>query len=237
MGLKSPSTSPWVSIIVPTLNEAANVRPLIEEFWTQLSDTDFEVVFTDDSTDATTDIIREFAAADGRIKLFRRDRRTGLASAVAEALGQAGGEFVVVMDGDLQHPPKFILEMLGQAEGGRGDLIVASRYARGGGDTGLSGPFRRIGSKIGRLAAYALLPEARRTTDPLSGFFLFKRKITDGVELRPLGFKILLEIVVRCRPRRVLDAPFHFQPRTRDESKASAAEVRNYVRHLLRLRR
>ena len=235
--MKGPSESPRVSVIVPTLNEAANVRPLVGELRAQLSDSDFEVVFADDSTDATTNIIRELAATDRRIKLYRRDHRTGLASAVTEALGQASGKFVVVMDGDLQHPPKFIPRMLDQVDGGQGEMVVASRYARGGGDAGLSGPFRRMGSKIGRLAAYALLPEARRTTDPLSGFFLFKREITEGVELRPLGFKILLEILVRCRPRRVLDAPFDFQRRTRDESKASTAEVMNYLKHLLRLRR
>ncbi|MDP6182506.1 MAG: polyprenol monophosphomannose synthase [Gammaproteobacteria bacterium] len=231
-----PAT-PRISLIVPTFNEATNVESLIKQIDANLTDTGFELVFADDSTDATPEIIRKLAATDERIKLCHRDRSAGLASAVVEALPEAFGEFVAVMDADLQHPPAVVPQMIEHAKRHQGDIIVASRYAVGGRDSGLSGPARRIGSKIGRLAAYTLLPESRRTTDPLSGFFLFRRAIVEGIELRPLGFKILLEILVRCRPRRVLDVPFHFQQRTQEQSKASAVQVLNYARHLLRLRR
>lgn len=232
-----PTALPRISLIIPTFNEAANIEPLIQQIEASLIDTAFEVVFADDSTDATTDIIGDLASIDDHIKLRHRHRRSGLASAVVEALHEASAEFVAVLDADLQHPPALIPKMLGHAERQRSDVIVASRYAIGGGDSGLSSPARRTGSRIGRLAAYGLLPESRRTTDPLSGFFLFRRSIIDGVELRPLGFKILLEILVRCRPRRVLDVPFHFQQRAQEQSKASAVQVLNYARHLLRLRR
>ena len=223
-------------MVVPTLNEAANIEALIQQIDASLTNIAFEVVVADDSTDSTTDIIRTIAAIDKRIRLRHRDRPAGLASAVAEALPEVSAEFVAVMDGDLQHPPALIPQMLDYAERHQGDLIVASRYALGGGDSGLSGPARRRGSKIGRLAAYALLPESRCTTDPLSGFFVLRRAVVNGVDLRPLGFKILLEILVRCRPLRVFDVPFHFQQRTQEQSKASAVQVLNYARHLLRLR-
>jgi dolichol-phosphate mannosyltransferase len=231
------STTPRISIIVPTFNEADNIDPLTQQIEASLAGTTFEVVFADDSTDSTTDIIRKLEATDERFKLRHRDRPAGLASAVVEVLPEASAEFIAVMDGDLQHPPAIVPQMLKQAERRHGDVIVASRYALGGRDSGLSGPARRTGSKFGRFAAYAILPESRRTTDPLSGFFLFKRDIVQGVELRPLGFKILLEILVRCRPRRVFDVPYHFQQRAQQESKASAVQVLNDARHLLRLRR
>jgi hypothetical protein len=116
------------------------------------------------------------------------------------------------------------------------DMVVASRYMPGGWDSGLSGPHRRLASKATRLAAYLILPRSRLTTDPLSGFFVFRRAVVEAVALRPIGYKILLEILVRGRLQKVVDVPFGFKPRQAEQSKAGLREAFNYLRQLWRLR-
>ena len=116
------------------------------------------------------------------------------------------------------------------------DIATANRYAPGGKETGLSGPLRRLVSWSSSLAAQTLLPAARQTSDPLSGFFAIRRSIVDGVSLQPLGFKILLELLVRTDVHSVVDIPYTFDQRSRSDSKASILEGIRFLRHLIRLR-
>lgn len=224
-----------LSVIVPTFNEAANIEPLIAAIDAALTGVDYEVLFADDSTDATADIIRRLSATNSRIRLCRRDSGRGLATAVVEALPAAGAETIVVMDGDLQHPPAMIPQLLAGAAAGV-DIVVASRYIPGGRDSGLSGPHRRIVSRATRLAAYLILPRSKVTTDPSSGFFLFRRPIVKDAALRPVGYKILLEILIRGRVEKVVDIPFCFERRHAEQSKAGIREAWNYLRQLWYLR-
>jgi dolichol-phosphate mannosyltransferase len=224
-----------ISIIVPTFNEAANVAPLVAAVGAALDGSDYEIVFADDSTDSTPDIIRKVGETDPRVRMHHRTRGRGLATAVVEALPVARAEIIVVIDGDLQHPPDMIPALLAAASEGV-DMVVASRYMPGGWDSGLSGPHRRLASKATRLAAYLILPRSRLTTDPLSGFFVFRRAVVEAAALRPIGYKILLEILVRGRVGKVVDVPFGFEPRQAEQSKAGLREAFNYLRQLWRLR-
>ncbi len=224
-----------ISVIVPTFNEAANIAPLVAAIDAALEGSDYEIVFADDSTDGTPEIIRKAGEADPRVRMHHRAQGRGLATAVVEALPVARAETIVVMDGDLQHPPDMIPALLAAAGEGV-DMVVASRYMPGGWDSGLSGPHRRLASKATRLAAYLILPRSRLTTDPLSGFFVFRRAVVEAVALRPIGYKILLEILVRGRLRKVVDVPFGFEPRQAEQSKAGIREAWNYLRQLWRLR-
>lgn len=236
MVVLAPSANPRITVIIPTFNEIGNIAPLTQAIKAALNDITFEILFADDSTDTTTDIIRQLASNDKRIKFRHRCHAKGLASAVVEALPEASADFIAVMDGDFQHPPAILPKLLERAERQHGDIVIASRYITGGDAYGLSSPARHIGSQIGRFLAYVMAPRSRVTTDPLSGFFIVKRTILDGIEWQPIGFKVLLEIIVRSRPSRVLDIPFHFQQRAEAKSKASIRQLIDYARHLVRLR-
>ncbi|MCY3895717.1 MAG: glycosyltransferase [Chloroflexi bacterium] len=226
---------PSIAVIVPTYNERGNPGPLVEQVTAALGDASFRIVFADDSTDDTTREIEDLACANAAVSLNHSSSRRGLARAVVAALVGVTEEVVVVMDGDLQHPPGVVPQLVAALNGGA-DIAVASRYATGGRELGLSGPWRRLVSRETSRFARVTLRAARRTSDPLSGFFAFRREIIAGKTLQPVGFKILLEVLVRSDARRVVDLPFTFDRRTRAASKASALEGVRFLRHLLRLR-
>ena len=138
------------------------------------------------------------------------------------------------MDGDLQHPPGVVPRLLHAVEAGA-DLAVASRYAPGGASDGLEGPARRLVSRGASVAALGLFPESRRTTDPLSGFFCVRRDAIAGLEFRPVGYKILLELLVLCPELRVADVPFIFGRRAEGTSKAGMRLGALYAQHLASL--
>lgn len=226
---------PSIAVIVPTYNERGNPGPLVEQVTAALGDASFRIVFADDSTDDTTREIEDLACANAAVSLNHSSSRRGLARAVVAALVGVTEDVVVVMDGDLQHPPGVVPQLVAALNGGA-DIAVASRYATGGRELGLSGPWRRLVSRETSRFARVALRAARRTSDPLSGFFAFRREIIAGKTLQPVGFKILLEVLVRSDARRVVDLPFTFDRRTRAASKASALEGVRFLRHLLRLR-
>lgn len=230
-----PDNTPTIAIIVPTFNERGNPGPLVEQVSAALDGARFRIVFADDSTDETTREIENLARANSAVGLNHSPVRRGLARAVVESLAGVTEDIVVVMDGDLQHPPGVVPQLVAALNAGA-DIAVASRYAPGGRELGLSGPWRRLVSQESSRVTRALLPPARQTSDPLSGFFAFGRAVLAGAVLRPVGFKILLEILVRGHARRVVDVPYTFDRRTRAASKASPLEGLHFVRHLLRLR-
>lgn len=223
-----------LSVVVPTRNEAGNVPLLLQRLRTSLAEISFEVVFVDDSDDETPHLLRATAAKDGRVRFVHRrpgHRDGGLSTAVVLGLSLAHGRLVCVMDGDLQHPPEAIPELL-NAERAGADVVVASRYMTGGSRQGLGGGIRRLVSRGATMVARTLFAEARSSTDPLAGFFLCRADLLTGLEFRPVGFKILLELLVCSETAKVVDVPLQFQARGAGESKASAAQGWLYVRHL-----
>lgn len=224
-----------LSVVVPTRNEAGNVGPLVDRLLGVLDGVDAELCFVDDSDDDTPALLeRLMAERAGRVRcMFRTgpDRAGGLSTAVVAGLRMAAGRYVCVMDADLQHPPETIRDMLAEAQRGA-DLVVASRYVAGGSVGGLDGWTRRAVSRGATRLARLLFSEARQTADPLSGFFLCRRALLDGIEFRPVGFKILLELLVCVPGIEVRDVPLRFQRREAGDSKASMKQGLLYLRHL-----
>lgn len=223
-----------LTVVVPTFNEATNVVALLRRVDGALAGrVDYEVVVVDDnSPDGTADVVRSLQGAYPVRVIVRKNER-GLASAVIEGFRQAQGEVVGVIDADLQHPPEKLPELLQKVREGA-DVVVASRYESGGAIEGWT-LGRKIVSRGARLLAYLVTPSSRCSRDPMSGFFLLRRSAIEGVDLRPIGYKILLEILVRGNVRSVASVPFSFADREAGQSKYGVSEQVNYLRHLARL--
>ncbi|NUK03666.1 glycosyltransferase family 2 protein [Streptomyces lunaelactis] len=229
-----------VTVIIPTFNESGNVRELLHRLTESVpSRLPCEVVFVDDSTDDTPEVIRS-AAQDCPFPVTVLHRETptgGLGGAVVEGIKSAGSDWIVVMDADLQHPPALVPELVASGERLGADLVVASRYIRGGSREGLAGGYRIAVSRGATWLTKALFPRRLRgISDPMSGFFAIRRSVVTADVLKPLGYKILLELAVRCRPERVAEVPFVFQERFAGESKSTAKEGMRFLGHLVALR-
>lgn len=224
---------PALSVVVPTYNESGNVGPLVQRVSKALSGVDFELIVVDDSTDGTDQIVAGLARETASLRLIHRSGRRGLASAVTDGVALADGEVVCVLDADLQHPPETVPALLDAIERTSADLAIGSRYIPGGGyEFSLS---RRAISYGATALARLLLARARSVSDPLSGFFAFRKSAVQGVRLAPVGYKILLEVLVRGHITRVVEVPYHFAARRADQSKLTARENLQFVRHLLQL--
>lgn len=233
---------PRVTVVVPTFNEQDNVEPLVEGLRIALAGWDADVLFVDDSTDDTPERVLAVAAtSELPVSLVHRsghDRVGGLSGAVVVGLGRARGDYVVVMDGDLQHPPATVPALLSEALSSGADLVVASRYCGGGGGAaGLSGVHRRLVSSTSTLLTRTLFPRRVGThcTDPMTGFFCVARSAIDLGRLDPRGFKILLELLA-THDLAVREVPFLFGERHTGTSKADLRQGLAFVRQLVELR-
>jgi dolichol-phosphate mannosyltransferase len=231
-----------VSVVVPTRNEAGNVEALLERLGPALAGRDSEVIFVDDSDDETPDLVRRRAADRPHgltVRLVHRApgrRAGGLGTAVVAGIRAAEGDWVVVMDGDLQHPPEVVPQLIAAGERCDAGLVLASRHVDGGASEGLAGPARILVSGGATLLAKALFPvRLRGVSDPMSGFFAVRRSAVDPGTLQPDGFKILLEILVRTPGLRRIEVGFEFRDRNAGQSKASLAQGASFARHLARL--
>jgi dolichol-phosphate mannosyltransferase len=229
-----------LSLVIPTRNEAGNIRELIDQLALAIPvDVRVEIIFVDDSSDDTPDVIGALAHRSAiPIRMnHREDPVGGLGGAVVEGLRMARAPWVVVMDADLQHPPEVVAHLLAAGRAGNADLVVASRYASGGDRSGLSGRYRRYVSGGSTLVTKLAFGRALRgVSDPMSGFFAVRRDAVNPTDLRPLGYKILLELVVQARPKRVAEVPYTFGVRHAGESKSSLREGVKFLRHLVGLR-
>jgi dolichol-phosphate mannosyltransferase len=225
---------PGLSVVIPTRNERENVPRLLDALRAALAGVDCELLFVDDSTDGTDRLLGEAAHGDPRIAVHHRAQGRGLASAVVEGFHRSRGEAIAVIDADLQHPPALLPALVDRLLNAPADIVVASRYLPGGGRPGLSAP-RRLVSQVTRGLAQVLLSGARRSTDPLSGFFVLRRAVIEGVILRPVGFKILLEILVRGRFQRVAEVPYVFTDRAGGQTKATIGQGAKFLRHVVAL--
>jgi len=235
---------PKVSVILPTYNEADNIElllPMLKRVLEEVAGDSYEIIVVDDdSPDRTAEVAlrvaRDAGIADKVRVLVRRGER-GLASAVIEGFKASKGEYLIVMDADLQHPPDKVKDICQELERGA-DVVVATRFAKGGRDAGLSLP-RKILSKGASLVGKLLVPQIRPLSDPMSGFFGLRRSVIEGrlEKMRPRGFKILLEVMVKGKydRRNVREVPIVFGKRARGESKLGASEVFDYLAHVLSL--
>ncbi len=230
---------PLLSIVIPTRNERANVRPLTEELAHALSEVPYtyEVLFVDASTDGTRHMLARLAREYPHVRcVVPHGRDKSLALSCLEGFQRARGTYICVMDADLQHPadvvPRFMEALVLGA-----DIAVGTRYATDEGAVGLASTYRRLVSRSMTRLVHRLVPRTRTTSDPLSGFFAFRKRLLRRTALHPLGFKILLELLARAPHCTVLDIPYSFRPRVHGTSKAHLAVGVAFLAHLWRLRR
>jgi dolichol-phosphate mannosyltransferase len=227
-----------LSVVIPTRNEAENIPELVLRL-NQRLDVPAELVFVDDSSDHTPEVIAAAATwSQLPVRLLHRPRPDrGLGGAVVLGLREAQAPWAVVMDADLQHPPEFVPTLYAETQVNQVDMVVASRYRDGGGRDGLANAYRMLASSMSCLLVRCAFPGLlRHVTDPLSGFFAVRREALDLPALRPHGYKILLELIARSRSLRVTEVGFLFAPRHAGESKFSVQEILRFLWHLVNLR-
>ena len=226
--------SPHISLIVPTLNEAANLPAVAERVDRALAGRAYELLIVDDnSRDNTPAVCRELAVKYPLRLIVRERPKDGLSGAVLHGMAEARGDVLAVMDADLQHPPEALPSLIALLENDEADFVIGSRYAVGGSIEGGWSAYRRLNSQIATVLAR---PFAGKVADPMSGFFAMKRvSYEQAARLTPLGYKIALELLCKARVKRVREVPIHFGQRTAGESKLSFKEQFRYLEHLSRL--
>ena len=226
--------SPTISVIVPTYREVGNIPELVERVRTVVRDhqLDLELLIIDDASDDGTDeSVAELGEGDW-LKLVSRTGRRSLSRAVMRGMELARGEILVVMDGDLSHPPEVIPQLVDALEDGSTDLVVGSRFVPGARIDGGWSPVRRLNSLAARFLARPLTDVADRT----SGFFALGRATylaADGLD--PVGYKIGLELIVKTGGNRIREVPIHFRNRRHGTTKLGWRQRLEYLEHLRRL--
>ncbi len=220
-----------LAIVLPTLNERANIAPMVARLEEALGPSGWEAVFVDDnSRDGTADAAREIGKTDPRIRVIQRIGRRGLASAAIEGMCATAAPFVAVMDADHQHDPALLLDMLAAVKSGEYDLAYASRFADGGSAEGLSSKGREKGSRLANALARKLT--GTELSDAMSGFFLLSAEQlrSQAGRLSGIGFKIMLDILATAEPRlRVKEFPLKFAQRLAGESKLDHGVVLDFI--------
>lgn len=224
-----------LTVVIPTFNERANIRPLLQRLEHALAGVAWEIVFVDDdSPDGTADEIRAVSLTDLRVRCLSRVGRRGLSSACIEGMTSSAAPFFAVMDADLQHDEALLPAMLATLQQGNSDLVIGSRYVAGGGVakdwSGTRQRISRFATSIGQRLLHA------RVADPMSGFFMLRREVFwECVRfLSGRGFKILLDLLASSpRPLRVRELPFVFRPRHAGESKLDSLVALEYGTLLL----
>ncbi|WP_456471705.1 polyprenol monophosphomannose synthase, partial [Methanocaldococcus sp.] len=225
---------PKISIIIPTYNEKENIKILIPTLENLLKNEDYEIIIIDDnSPDKTYEIVERFSKRNKRVKLIKRIHKKGLGSAVVDGFKSANGEILIVMDADFQHPPELIPKMINEIYNGY-DIVIGSRYVKGGKieDWNI---IRQLISYGAIFIAKIIFTKIKDVRDCVSGFFALRREVIKQVDLNPLGFKILLEILIKGNYKKVKEIPFIFKGRTKGKSNLSIKIILEYLCHILKL--
>ncbi|MBL1174436.1 glycosyltransferase [Pantanalinema sp. GBBB05] len=234
-----PTSTIYFSLIIPTYNESRNLEALIQQVSSlldQVLPNDYELlVVDDDSPDRTWELAQELQHRYPQLQVMRRQTEQGLSTAVIRGWQVAQGQVLGVIDGDLQHPPETLLHLLTAIRQGA-DLAVASRHVEGGGVSNW-GLIRRFLSRGAQLLGLLILPNVvGRVSDPMSGYFLVRRRAIAGQLLNPMGYKILIEVLGRGEIQQVAEVGYVFQERQEGKSKVTWRQYVEYILHLLKLR-
>ncbi|HWH83095.1 MAG TPA: glycosyltransferase family 2 protein [Burkholderiaceae bacterium] len=223
---------PSVTVVVPTYQEVQNIPHLVARLAALRSSAglDLDVLLMDDnSRDGSEELVRKMALPWVHLVVRTADR--GLSYAVLDGLRRSTRDVLVVMDADLSHPPETIPQMLRALDDGA-DFVVGSRFAQGGSTDDDWGFFRWLNSRVATILAMPLTS----LKDPMSGFLALRREtFLAGTDYNPIGYKIGLELIIKCRCVRVVEVPIHFVDRQFGESKLSLKEQLRYIQHLRRL--
>lgn len=233
---RHPLPVPVLSVITPTFNEAENLPVLIDRVHTALAEVSHEIIVADDnSPDGTWQVAEKMAAGDPRLVVLRRFHDHGLSAAVLDGMSVARGNYLAVIDADLQHDPSLLPAMVELLREGAADVVVGSRESEGGG-YGEWSLKRRAVSWVATGIAQLLLRVP--TDDPMSGYFMLTREAYESTasQINPLGFKILLEFIGRNRDLRVENLGYRFANRIHGETKLKPSVIRSYLLAVAELR-
>lgn len=220
-----------LSLIIPTYNESKNIPILLARIEQCLAQIDKEVIVVDDnSPDKTWEVAHSLKETYPWLRLIRRMHDRGLSSAVLAGFAIAEGDYLAVIDADLQHDEQVLPKMFQALENGA-EIVIASRKVEGGGTQNWN-VIRKMISWIATLMAKIVL--RRDVTDPMSGFFALKREIYENHrdEINPRGFKILLEFLAKSKESPIQEIGYTFRGRLHGESKLSSAVIFDYIRAL-----
>lgn len=225
-----------LSIVIPTYNEKDNIEKLVQEIERALSGIAYEIVFVDDSKDDTPIVIQAMQDKYPYISLYHRENEKGLATAVLLGFSKAQGKYLAVMDADLQHPPMILRSMYAVVKTQNADFCIPSRFIFDGSDGGLN-LYRKLVSGTARYMGKIMLSSLRKITDPTSGLFMFKREAIADADLRPIGWKIMIEVLAMGEFNNVYEIPYCFEQRNAGESKLNSKVTVEYIKQLFGLMR
>jgi len=229
----SPTDNVLVSVVVPTYREADNLPLLVPRITAALEPWPHEIIIVDDnSNDGTDQAVATLSEHGHAIRLIVRTDQRGLSSAVLRGFSEATGRVLVCMDADLSHPPETLPRMVETLEEQSAEFVIGSRYVVGGTTDGEWSLLRKLNSKVATLMARPFC----RVSDPLAGYFALPRGVLERAEaLDPVGYKIGLELIVKCGCTHIVELPINFSDRRFGQSKLGLREQINYLRHLKRL--
>lgn len=232
-------TNPQISIILPTYNESENILSMLKSIHENIPNgvVTETIVVDDNSPDGTGRIVEEYISnfkkiAENTIDIIHRTAKNGLSSAILNGIQKAKGDTIVVMDSDFSHPPQIIPKMIETFKQYQCDLVVASRYISGGNIHGWTAK-RKIMSKVGTLIAKKGL--GVNTKDPMSGFFAFKKNIVNELNFDAIGYKFLLELLVKSKNISIKEIPYTFENRKFGSSKLDGAIIGDYFKSVWKL--
>ena len=233
--------NPQISIILPTYNESNNIIEILKQIKNSLPKNIISqtIVVDDNSPDGTGRIVEEYIQnfkkiTNHTINIIHRTAKTGLSSAIFNGIQEAKGETIIVMDADHSHPPQIIPKMIESLKKSHCDIVIASRYVKGGQikDWTL---FRKIISKIATKIAKSFLNVEQK--DPMSGFFAFKKNIIKNSKFDLIGYKMLLEMLVKTKNAKIMEIPYTFTDRKIGQSKLDSQIIIEYLKAVWKLYR
>lgn len=223
---------PSLTIVIPTFKEVENLPHLIDRIAEVRHAQGLSIdllIMDDDSRDGSVELVA--ARPEDWVKIVVRKSDRSLSAAVLDGLDRARGDVLVCMDADLSHPPAAIPQMLAKLQAGA-DFVIGSRYVAGGSTSDDWGFVRWLNSRVATLLARPLTA----AKDPMAGFFALRRSTFEaGRDFNPVGYKIGLELMVRCGCERVVEIPIHFEDRRFGRSKLTMKQQILYLQHLRRL--
>ena len=223
-----------LSIILPTYNESKNILQMLKSIEENLpkeliTET---IVVDDDSPDLTGEIVQNYIKNRKKdtghgIEIFQRKTKRGLSSAILEGIKHSHGESILVMDSDFSHPPQIISKIINELNHSKHDIVIASRYVKGGAIS--QWPYKRkVMSKVATKISKSSL--GINLSDPLSGFFAFKHSIIHGIDFDAIGYKMLLEMLVKTKGVSVKEIPYTFTDRKSGSSKLNLVTITDFIK-------
>ncbi len=228
------------SLVIPTLNEAANIERMIRTLDGILrasGNPDYEIVVVDDNSADGTGQIADRVAAElpGHVQVIHRAGKASLGTAAVAGWQAARGTVLGLMDADFQHPPEIIPRLLEAVRNGA-DIAIGSRYTEGGAMSEQWSPIRKLISvSLTGFTRLLLGRSLRNVRDPFSGCFAMRREVIQQQHLHPEGFKVLMEVLAVGDYKQVSEVPYQFSARSAGESKLRLRVAIDDLLLLLRL--